>query len=177
MFEIKLDPASEARTRAQLQELINKSKNLKPVLAEIGEEMLEVVKTRFATSTGPDGQAWAANQESTLSKMLKSTKGNYKKSGDLSAKGAKRLAGKKPLVLRGTLASTISYKATADSLKIGSGLIYSRVQQQGAGKGAFGRTKRGGPIPWGNIPARPYLGFSDDDAEKIMDILKRYLEP
>jgi phage gpG-like protein len=47
----------------------------------------------------------------------------------------------------------------------------------GARQGAFGRTRRNGPIPWGNIPARPFLPISENgemnafDKEEIRDIL------
>ncbi len=34
--------------------------------------------------------------------------------------------------------------------------------------------KRGAPIPWGDIPARPFLGLSDDEAD-VRDIVARYL--
>jgi phage gpG-like protein len=184
MFEIKMD---DAEVQAKLGAVKAKLGNLKPVMAEIGEELIENVKKRFETSTGPDGQAWAPNKESTLLGMLKQTKGNFKKAGKnaqymggraLSAKGSRRSGGKKPLIGESkALSSTISYKPSADQLEIGSGLIYSRVQQQGAGKGAFGKTKRNSPIPWGDIPARPYLGFSDEDRSMILDVLESYLTP
>jgi hypothetical protein len=47
----------------------------------------------------------------------------------------------------------------------------------GAKQGAFGRTSRGGPIPWGDIPARPLLPIDEQgnmdafDKEEIRDIL------
>jgi len=50
------------------------------------------------------------------------------------------------------------------------------TQQFGAAKGAFGRTKFNGPIPWGNIPARPFLGISEEDESNLVDMLREYLE-
>lgn len=161
-----------------LQNLERKTSNLRPVFAELGELLTESVKERFAQSRGPDGKAWAANRPSTIGQLLKKTKGNFKKRGGLTKKGAKRVSGKKPLIGETkALSGGIHYKATAASLRIGSSRIYSRVQQFGAGKGAFGRTKRGGPIPWGNIPARPYLGFSVKNKWTIADVVQKYLEP
>lgn len=63
-----------------------------------------------------------------------------------------------------------------DFAAAGSPEIYAAVQQLGASQGAFGKTKRGGPIPWGDIPARPFLGISEDDEEEILDAIKKHLE-
>jgi phage gpG-like protein len=35
----------------------------------------------------------------------------------------------------------------------------------------------GFPMPWGDIPARPFLGFSDDDQAAILEIVRNYLNP
>ena len=57
---------------------------------------------------------------------------------------------------------------------IGSSLIYSGVMQSGAARGAFGRDRFGRPIPWGTIPARPWLGISREDGEAITEIADEY---
>lgn len=54
-------------------------------------------------------------------------------------------------------------------------MVYAAVMQGGAAQGAFGRTSRGGPIPWGNIPARPFLGLSDSDRAGVLEIIAEYL--
>ncbi|WP_409934431.1 phage virion morphogenesis protein [Tepidimonas sp.] len=41
--------------------------------------------------------------------------------------------------------------------------------------GTFGATKRGGKIPWGDVPARPFMGISDDDRSAILDIIRKHL--
>ena len=60
-------------------------------------------------------------------------------------------------------------------MAVGSSLEYAAVQQFGARRGEFGRTRRGAPIPWGDIPARPFLGVSRVDRVEILDILAGYL--
>ncbi|MES2146141.1 MAG: phage virion morphogenesis protein [Pseudomonadota bacterium] len=40
----------------------------------------------------------------------------------------------------------------------------------------FGGTKAQFPNLWGNIPARPYLGFSDDNVTDITRIIGDWLE-
>jgi len=59
---------------------------------------------------------------------------------------------------------------------VGSVLEYAAVQQFGAKKGAFGRTRRGAPIPWGDIPPRPFLGLSDADRRSILDLIAEHLD-
>lgn len=176
MIEIKFDDSQVLAALSQLKSKMTTGR--RAVMSEIGEYLTESTKERFAESRGPDGQAWAANKESTLTKMLGQTKGNYRKvRGGISAKGKRRIASKKPLIGPSkALSGGIYYKASKDDVKVGSSLIYAAVQQFGAGKGAFGTTSKGGPIPWGSIPARPYLGFSDDDRSQILSILGRYLD-
>ena len=58
---------------------------------------------------------------------------------------------------------------------VGSPSIYAGTHQFGAEKGAFGATSRGDPIPWGNIPARPFLGLSGDDETEIGNLITDYL--
>lgn len=31
------------------------------------------------------------------------------------------------------------------------------------------------PLPWGDIPARPFLGASDDDQANIVSLVRSYL--
>ena len=47
--------------------------------------------------------------------------------------------------------------------------------QFGARYGAFGTISRGGSIPWGNIPARPFLGISDTDRSNIAATVEEWL--
>lgn len=62
---------------------------------------------------------------------------------------------------------------------IGSGQEYAAVHQFGAKAGSLwqGRDKRGrrAKSPWGDIPARPYLGLSKQDEQSILDIVQDYL--
>jgi len=63
-----------------------------------------------------------------------------------------------------------------DFVELGTNKIYSAVMQFGAAKGAFGTNARGGSIPWGNIPARPFLGISDQDRLNIAGIVEEWLQ-
>jgi len=48
---------------------------------------------------------------------------------------------------------------------IGTRKKYAAAHQHDAKKGQYGKTRRGGPIPWGDAPALPFIGVSDDAME------------
>ncbi len=136
--------------------------DVRPLLLEIGEELQDSTLRRFGTSTGPDGEAWAPNTEATIERYL-------------AGKGKKATAaGKKPLIgASGNLSTTIDFQLDGDSaVLIGSPWPYAAPQQFGADKGSLGPN-----APWGDIPARPFLGVSDDDARTILDLVDDYLSP
>lgn len=165
---------------AALNRLNRKLHDLTPAMQDIGEALSENTKRRFVASRGPDGQLWKPNAESTLLALLRK-KGNLSKrktqtgGRTLTNKGAKVLANKKPLVASKTLATTIFYRPHKFGVVVGTPMEYAATQQFGARQGAFGRTRRGGPIPWGNIPARPFMGISREDRATALDILRDYL--
>ena len=57
----------------------------------------------------------------------------------------------------GQLASSIIHYSGDDFAQVSTNLKKARTLHFGAKQGEFGRSKRGGPIPWGNIPARPFM--------------------
>jgi phage virion morphogenesis protein len=104
-------------------------------------------------------------------------KGDWLKGGRLSKRGAAKLASKKPLTAEGTLSKPANFHIEygQDYALVGTNIKYAAVQQFGAKAGAFGATRRGGKIPWGDIPARPFMGISGDDRSAILDIIRKYL--
>ena len=130
-------------------------------------------KQRFAESKGPDGVPWAKNSATTLMRYLGQYKSSYsKRDGRLTKKGAERAAGKRPLIGEtGSLSSQIHYVVEGQGvLAVGSTMIYGAVQQFGAKKREFQ-----GKAPWGDIPARPFLGISGQDSQNILDTISDYL--
>ncbi|NCM96143.1 MAG: phage virion morphogenesis protein [Rhodobacterales bacterium] len=136
--------------------------DMTPVMAAIGSMLSESTMKRFQEGNDPDGNPWAPKTAATLAAYEK-----RKQTIDL-----------RPLFgPSNSLNSTISFSVGADgaSVEIGSNLIYSAVMQGGAAQGAFGRTVRGGPIPWGNIPARPFLGISEQDEADLISLAEEWL--
>lgn len=139
---------------------------LEAPLQEIGEDLVESVRRRFETSTGPDGQRWAPNSMATLMGYLEQTSGNYRKDGRISAKGARRVTSKKPLVASGVLAEGIRAQVEGDSLFVGTDR-FAGDWDGGAAVHQFGSKD-------GSIPARPFLGADDEDVRGMLETLERY---
>jgi len=140
---------------AGLGRLLAAANDLRPAMDEIGSQILQRTQRRFEEQKRPDGEDWK----------------------ELSKKTTVRRRGAEGPILRitGRLYGSLEYKAQPDAVEIGSNWPYARIHQLGAAQGSSGRTRRNGPIPWGDIPARPYLGLSDDDAADVHDIIIHYL--
>lgn len=169
---IKIE-VTDSGVSAALTRLANAGNNLHPALLQIGERLLDSTRQRFATSTAPDGTRWAPNSQTTILMYLGRYKGSYsKRDGRLTKKGATRASGKRPLIGEtGDLARQIDYKVEGnDTLYIGSTMRYAATQQFGAKRHEFQ-----GKAPWGDIPARPFLGLSNSDRSTILDIISDFL--
>ena len=126
----------------RLEELQQRLSNLKPAMDAIGAAILTEVDLGFKEQRDPWGGAWAPLSPITTLPMRRKGKGR---------------GGNKILRNNGDLANSFSHQATAKSVTVGTMDIRSGTHQFGAKKGAYGATRRGGPIPWGDIPARPML--------------------
>ncbi|GFM37681.1 phage virion morphogenesis protein [Desulfovibrio psychrotolerans] len=139
---------------ARLGRLLAAGNDLRSAMDEIGSQVLQRTQRRFEEQQGPDGTDWPELSPVTV-----------RKRGDTG-----------PILrITGHLYGSLEYKAQPDAVEIGSNWPYARIHQLGAAQGSSGRTRRNGPIPWGDIPARPYLGLSDDDAADVQDIIFHYL--
>lgn len=131
--------------------------DLTPAMQDIGDILVDSTKQRFIRGVSPDGARWAPKSQTTLDRY--------------GARTSNRIDVRPLFGPSGALSSQIFYEVTPDSVSWGSPMVYAATQQFGAAKGAFGRTSRNGPIPWGNIPARPFLGISPEDRANILDSL------
>ena len=152
---IKLDTGAALH---KLNRTVGAFGDLTPALRSIAEGMLISTRDRFTAKQAPDGSKWAPLKPVTLKRKKRTGRG----AGDI-------------LIQDGNLLGNLNYTLGADYIELGSPMIYANVQQFGAQKGAFGQTAAGAPIPWGNIPARPFLGASTQDEAQARDILTRHL--
>lgn len=127
-------------------------------LGGIGETLLNNTRDRLEAGVDVDGNPFAPLSPVTIKRKKKNKDKILIESGDLSRELAYQL------VNGGT------------GLEFGSDRKYAAVHQFGAKQGAFGRTKRNGPIPWGNIPARPFIGLTAQDEDEILDNLAHFID-
>ncbi|PCH65804.1 MAG: phage virion morphogenesis protein [Rhodobacteraceae bacterium] len=133
--------------------------DMTPVMQDLAELWLSSTQDRMERGEQPDGTPFAPRSPTTLEQ--------YAAQGFIF--GA-------PLNLTGEMRQQLATESGSDFLRIGSNAIQSAVMQFGASQGAFGSTAKGGPIPWGDIPARPFLGISDEDETNMMAELAEWLE-
>jgi phage gpG-like protein len=155
--------------RAALNRLAAGMDDMTEPMDQIGEFLVVTTKRRFETGIAPDGTSWAQNSPVTLARK----------------KETRPLIGESKSLSRG-----INHEASRHEVVVGSPMIYAGVQQRGAAQGEFGaaigRTKPSDkrprsqdyffPIPWGNIPARPFIGLSEEDETGLLDIVTEWLD-
>lgn len=156
-----------------------------PMLRDIGEFLLIAHDQRFASQASPDGTPWQALSPAYLKRK--------KKNRD------------KILVLDGFLKNTLRYQVNNNELLFGTNRIYGAMMHFGGSIDVAARSQQayfrqdGKTGDVGNqfvskrksnfaqwvtigaytiqIPARPWLGISDDDNYAIAGIATRYLMP
>lgn len=124
-------------------------KDLKPAMEEIGHGWRTFADLCFRGESDPWGQTWEQLSEVTL----------------------KRRRGTTAQILKdtGRLANSITYAAGADSLALGSDVVYAAAQFLGMKKGYAGQMRNGSPIPWGDIPPRPALPLRPGQVVELPD--------
>lgn len=143
-----------------LSGLVDAINDPSPLLAELGEYGLRSTRARFKTQTAPDGTAWAALQPW------------YQKE--------KRRNKNRILTLNGYLRGQMTWQLVGDrTVEIGSNLPYAAVHQFGATikpRAAKVLIFRGHAAKSVTIPARPYLGLSDEDRSEIVGRTLEWLQ-
>jgi phage virion morphogenesis protein len=158
MYTIELKSDATEAALARLQAALD---DPFPLMQDLGELLTRSTKKRFAEGVSPDGVRWAPKSQTTLERS--------------GIRTSNRVDIRPLFGPSGALNSTISPEPSRTEVLIGSALIYAAVQHFGAARGAFGRMSNGSPIPWGNIPARPFLGVSAEDEVDIAATVEDYL--
>ena len=154
---IRVEFDAAAVTEA-LNRLTDRARDMTPLMRDIGEHLLNTTRKRFEDEHAPDGTPWEPLGETTLRRKQRNVDKVLTESGALRGHG-----------------HGLVYRAGRDRVEVGSPLIYAGTHQFGATKGSFGAMANGAPIPWGDIPPRPFLGLSDDDEAEILALVNDYM--
>lgn len=137
-----------------LDQLVGKLEDMTPVMAAIGEIIVEQTDTAFETGTAPGGAPW-------------------KPSSRVVAEGGQTL------VDTGHLKNSITRLVSTDAVTVGTGVVYGAIHQLG---GVI-RPKRGKALAFGGVvrksvtmPSRPFLPDDQSvDWSEITATLEDYL--
>ncbi|VCU52872.1 hypothetical protein TTHN1_00626 [Thermus thermophilus] len=131
----------------------------------IAEGILARTHRRFEESRAPDGSPWPPLSPATLAKEVRPR--DRLKRGGISAAAQRRLALRKPLVVTARLKNSISWKVAGSRIYVGTNLEYARIHQFG------GYAGRGRKV---YIPARPFLGLTEEDREEAKALLLEWMK-
>lgn len=158
----------DEQAQAMFQRLLSFGSNLVPLFTEIGSELEDSTRQRILSGgPAPDGTPWVPLVAMTLATKTTS----------------------KPLIERGDLLNSIRFETGPDFVDIIAGPTdYAAVHQFGTGPYVI-RPKKGQALKFGpgagivrrsvnhpGVPARPFLGASEQDREAINDATSSYLE-
>ena len=138
---------------------IHRMGDTQDLMDSIGEALRSSTLKRFDDEEDPTGKKWKPSARATAE-------------------------GGKTLDKEGHLKDSIDYHATSSKVMVGSNLPYARIHQLGGTiqpkKGKFlkfrGLDGENVFVKEVTIPARPYLGISDDDREEIIATMTDFLE-
>jgi phage virion morphogenesis protein len=158
---------------AALERLRERTGRMGPAFKNIGEELRQSTQQRFRDQIDPDDRPWQQLRPSTVA--------------------AKAARGHSPAILRarGHLADTIRYQADENGVRVGTNRVYGAIHQFGGKTAAHviqpkdkkalawpgaRHPVRGVNHPGSDIPARPFLGISRQDRERILEIIADHLK-
>ncbi len=164
--ELKYDLGSLPHIGRQLEALAKASQSAKPLLDDIAESLLVSTQHRFELERDPKGEKWQPLSWWTLFQRGGGRKGWHKKNRAKAKKGTmEKITGAKILRASNRLFQSLSTVVTNSEIQLGSNVIYAGIHQHG------GQAGRGKKV---TIPARPYLGISDNDAAMIDEAVAEY---
>ena len=152
MFTIQINDADVSAMFDRLQAALT---DMSKPMNDVGRFLVKTTKERIGAGITPEGNAFAPRAQSTHEAYARK---NFSYGLPLNRSGDMRK-------------NSISHDYGSDFAEVGSNAIQSAVMQFGAAKGSLGANS-----PWGNIPARPFIGLSDSDQTGIIDILEEWLE-
>lgn len=154
---LTVDTRGLDRLTNRFRKLRERTRDLHPLMDEIGAAMVASTQRRFEEGRGPNGEPWPESIRA-------------------------REQGGRTLVDKALLLGSLTHNPSRDSVEWGSNLVYAAIHQLGgeiaARVAAYLHFRVGGR--WVRkksvkIPARPYLGISPADENEIGGIVEDYL--
>ena len=105
----------DAQVTTALLALRSRCANLQPVMARIGQQLVTLADLSFRAEKDPWGTAWQRLSQSTLRQRRQ----------------GKGTGGHKILRDTGRLAGSISYRASAEQVVVGTNVVYAAIHQFG----------------------------------------------
>ena len=149
---------------ARLQGMEARGGNLSGVFRNFGEYMKGSIDKNFAAGGRP--AKWEPLGFATKVAWSLGKKSHWGKKDKMTKTGRTAWKGRLPLTDTARLRRSISYRAGAREISIGTNVIYAAIHQLG------GKAGRGKKV---NIPARPYLMFQDEDIQYLDRTLINYI--
>lgn len=137
-----------------------------PTMKKIATHMKTTTDLRFRETKDEEGNRWKPLKYTTIKGRIKKASSSGGISDGLS----------KPLNDTGILKNSIHFKYGSKFAVVGTNVKYAKIHQFGAKKGTIGTDSKGRPIPWGDIPARKYLGFSRTQKIKYSKMITKLFE-
>ena len=147
--------------QAALGRLVRAGADLSPFMRSAAGHLEDSVRESFRRQASPAGP-WAPLKPSTLRERQRR---GYRPGPILQRSGA--------------LKRSVTSESDATSATAGTNLRYASTHQFGASAGEYGVRlgRRGsGPIPWGDVPARPFLVLWPEHKTEIVDSLQDHLK-
>ena len=150
MVEFRFD-VDDTAVRGWIDGILARLRNTAPAMDAIGKYMRGSVNQNFMGEHAPDGTTWKPLSPVTLARRR--ARGNIRTT-----------------ILTDTARLRRSIKVASENHQVSltSDLPYAAMMQYGGTKARF-------PHLWGDIPARPYLGFAPDDQDNIAQIMREHL--
>jgi len=154
---------NDAEVQAQLDRIGEHLADMSGLMNELGEQLVYETEQRFDQGVSPEGVTWAPKSQTTLDAYRK--RGQTVDVRPLFGPNADGIALRKSIV----------HDYGSDYVEVGTNKIQAGVMQFGAAQGAFGANAIGRPLPWGDIPARPFIGISEQDRTNISASVEEWL--
>jgi len=159
MIKFEVD-TREARKKAEV--VARALGDLAPAMKEIGEALLGRWQRGWRKEHDPYRQPWKPLSPVTIARRRKG-----------KGKGRPKI-----LANMGTLQQSFVYAFSQRRVEWGTEVVYAPTHQFGARKGQYGKTKRGAPIPWGDVPKRmllPFEGLWEGDWDLVVQVISRHV--